>query len=76
MLLMGLMSSLHQDSLLKKLRRVPQQNFFVGKDTTVTLCGFEINVKEVVVEIEEMNTNRREGLDTIHKVSQNNSGVR
>lgn len=73
---MGLMSSLHQYSLLKKLRRVPQQNLFVGKDTILTLCGIEINVKEIVVEIEEMNTNRRGGLDTIREGSQNNSGIK
>lgn len=33
----------------------------------MTLCGIEIN-DEDVVEIEEVNTNRIGGLDSIHKV--------
>lgn len=42
----------------------------------MAFCGIEINVKEVVVEIEEMITKRIQGLGSIHKGSQNNSRIK
>lgn len=41
----------------------------------MVLCGIEI-MSEVVVEIEEINSNRVRGLDSIHKGSQKNSGIK
>jgi len=68
-LLTGQISSLHQHPLPNRPRRVPQRNLFFGKGTTVAFCAIEISVKEVVLEVEEMNANRIGGLDVIHKGS-------